>query len=114
MSEPIGDGDQAGAGSAVGAGAGFRAGALRFGAAFFAIFLIGFLAAAFIVFFFLRAGVAFFFPALFFVFAFFAMMIVLPIQAASVKSRRPPRGDRHRARQASRPLNAPWWKGASP
>lgn len=73
--DPAGAG-HAGAGSGAGIGAGaFLAGALRLGAAFFAIFFATLFVAAFIVLFFLRAGAAFFLLA--FLFAFFAM-IVLP------------------------------------
>lgn len=82
------DGAGAGAGSDAGiAGAGFLAGALRFGAAFFAARFAGFLAADFAAFFFLRAGAAFFFDFVdfFFAFARFFAMIVLPIQATTVK-----------------------------
>jgi hypothetical protein len=74
-----GSGAGAGAGAAI-AGAGFLAGDLRFGAAFFFVFLVDFFAAFSV--FFLRAGAAFFFFAVFFfAFAFFAM-IDLPILAA--------------------------------
>jgi hypothetical protein len=82
-----GAGAGAGAGSGAGiAGAGFLAGALRFGAAFFAERFTGFRAADFATFFFLRAGAAFFFVFVdfFLAFAFFAM-IVLPIQATTMK-----------------------------
>ncbi len=67
--------DGAGAGSGVGivgGGAGFLAGALRFGAAFFAERLAGFRAADFATFFFLRAGAAFRFTFVDLFFAFFA------------------------------------------
>jgi hypothetical protein len=93
------DGAGAGAGSGAGAaiiGAGFGAGgfligaclagALCFGAAFFAFFFgAAFFFADFTSFFFLRAGAAFFFFAdFFFAFAFFAMMD-LPILATGLK-----------------------------
>lgn len=91
------DGAGAGAGSGAGvagagfAGAGFLAGALRFGAAFFAERFAGFRAADLATFFFLRAGAAFFlvFVDFLFAFAFFAM-IVLPIQATTMKIEQAP------------------------
>ena len=86
------DGAGAGAGSGAGvagagfAAAGFLAGALRLGAAFFAERFAGFRAADFATFFFLRAGAAFFFVFVDFLFAFaFFAMIILPIQATTVK-----------------------------
>jgi hypothetical protein len=86
------EGAGAGAGSGAGiAGAGFLTGALRFGAAFFAERFAGLRAADFATFFFLRAGAAFFFVFVDFLFAFaFFAMIVLPIQATTVKIEQAP------------------------